>query len=143
MTDEVIVDVEIEEYEEAGPNLFQKVAGTVRTTMMVGIGAADLTQEKIVNLWGGTTDFVSALAERGETVSVERREQLGVEVDKRQEQIKELSGKASDSFDRYSEVVLTSVNIPTYDDVEGISKQVSSLSRKVDKVSKEQQKAAN
>lgn len=141
MTNDVTVDVEIEEYEEVGPNLFQKVAGTVRTTMMVGIGAADLTQEKIVSLWGGTTNFVGELAERGETVSVERREQLGGQVDKRQEQIKDLSGKATESFDKYSEVVLTSVNIPTYDEVEGISKQISSLSRKVDKVSKEQPKA--
>lgn len=140
--EEVTLDVEIEEYEEAGPSLFEKVAGTVRSTMMIGIGAADLTQEKVVNLLGGTIKFVGELEERGENVSEERREQVGEEVDKRQEQIKDLSGKAGESFDKYSEAVLTRANIPTSEDIEGLSKQVSTLSRKVDKVSKEQQKAA-
>ena len=139
--EEVTLDVEIEEYEEAGENLFEKVVGTVRTTVMVGIGAADLTQEKIVNLWSGSIGFVSDLAERGESVSEDRREQVNDQVEKRQELIKDLSEKAGESFDKYSEAVLTRANIPTSEDIEGLSKQVSSLSRKVDKVSKEQQKA--
>ena len=140
--EEVTLDVEIEELEEAVPNMFQKVAGTVRSTLMVGIGAVDFTQEKVVNLLDSTLEFVGELEERGETVSEERREQIGGEVDKRQEQIKDLSGKATESFDKYSEVVLTRVNMPTSEDIEGLSKQVSSLSRKVDKVRKEQQEAA-
>ena len=139
--EDVTLDVEIEEYEEAGENLFEKVAGTVRTTVMVGIGAADLTQEKIVKLWNGGIGFASDLAERGESVSEERRDQVSDRVEKRQEQIKDLSEKAGESFDKYSEAVLTRANIPTSEDIEGLSKQVSSLSRKVDKVSKEQQKA--
>ena len=139
--EDVTLDVEIEEYEEAGENLFEKVAGTVRTTVMVGIGAADLTQEKIVKLWNGGLGFVGDLAERGESVSEERRDQVTDRVEKRQEQIKDLSEKAGESFDKYSEAVLTRANIPTSEDIEGLSKQVSSLSRKVDKVSKEQQKA--
>lgn len=139
--EDVTLDVEIEEYEEAGENLFEKVAGTVRTTVMVGIGAADLTQEKIVKLWSGGIGFVGDLAERGESVSEERRDQVTDRVEKRQEQIKDLSEKAGESFDKYSEAVLTRANIPTSEDIEGLSKQVSSLSRKVDKVSKEQQKA--
>ena len=140
--EEVMLDVEIEEYEEAGPSLFEKVAGTVRSSMMIGIGAADMTQEKILNLWGGTLKFIGELEERGESVSEERREQIGGEMDKRQEQLKDLGGKAGDSFDRYSEAVLTRANVPTSEDIEGLSKQVSSLSRKVDKVSKEQKAAA-
>lgn len=139
--EDVTLDVEIEEYEEAGENLFEKVAGTVRTTVMVGIGAADLTQEKIVKLWNGGLGFVGDLAERGESVSEERRDQVTDRVEKRQGQIKDLSEKAGESFDKYSEAVLTRANIPTSEDIEGLSKQVSSLSRKVDKVSKEQQKA--
>ena len=137
--EDVTLDVEIEEYEEAGENLFEKVAGTVRTTVMVGIGAADLTQEKIVKLWNGSIGFVGDLAERGESVSEERRDQVGEQVEKRQEQIKDISEKAGESFDKYSEAVLARVNIPSSEDIEGLSKQVSSLSRKVDKVRKEQQ----
>ena len=141
MADEVDLEVEIEEYEEAGESLFNKVAGTVRSTLMVGIGAADMTQEKVINAWKKSNELVADMAERGESVSDKRREQIGDQVEKRQGQIKDLSGKATESFDKYSEVVLTRVNMPTHDDVEGLSKQVSSLSRKVDKVRKEQQEA--
>ncbi len=141
MADEVDLEVEIEEYEEAGESLFNKVAGTVRSTLMVGIGAADMTQEKVINAWKKSNELVADMAERGESVSHKRREQIGDQVEKRQGQIKDLSGKATESFDKYSEVVLTRVNMPTHDDVEGLSKQVSSLSRKVDKVRKEQQEA--
>lgn len=139
--EDVTLDVEIEEYEESGKNLFEKVAGTVRTSVMVGIGAADLTQEKVLNLWGGTVEFVGDLAERGESVSEKRRDQVGEQVEKRQEQMKDISEKASGSFDKYSEAVLARVNIPSSEDIDGLSKQVSTLSRKVDKVRKEQQEA--
>jgi polyhydroxyalkanoate synthesis regulator phasin len=140
--EEITLDVEIEEMEEAKPRLFKKAASAVRSSMMVGMGAVDLTQEKVMDLWGKTLDWMGDLEERGEKYSEKRREQLNEEVDKRQEQLKGLSGKASESFDKYSEVVLTHVNIPTSEDIESLSKQVSSLSRKVDKVNKEQKATA-
>ena len=140
--EDLTLDVEIEELEEAKQSLFSKAAGMVRTTMMVGFGALDLTEEKVSNIWGSAHGFVNDLEERGENFSKKRREQINEEVDRRQEQFKDLSGKATESFDKYSEAVLTRVNIPTADDIEGLSKQVSSLSRKVDKVSKEQKEAA-
>lgn len=140
--EDVTLDVEIEEMEEAKPGLIHKAAGAVRATLMVGFGALDLTEEKVSNLWGNTRGFIGDLEERGENFSKKRREQINEEVDRRQEQFKDLSGKATDSFDKYSEAVLTRVNIPTSEDIEGLSKQVSSLSRKVDKVSKEQKEAA-
>ena len=63
--EDVSLDVEIEEYEEAVPSLFEKFASTLRTTLMIGIGATDLTQEKVLKLWDGTIEFVGELAERG------------------------------------------------------------------------------
>lgn len=138
---ELQLDVEIEEIQERGKNLLQKVAGTVRTGLMVGIGSLDLAQEKVVKLWDNSNDMVKELAERGENASAKRREQITEEVDKRQEQVKDLEKKASESFDKYSEAVLTRVNIPTTEDIHDLSKQVSALSRKVDKVRKEQQEA--
>ncbi len=138
---EISLDIEIEEYQEAAKNLFQKVAGTMRTTLMVGIGAADVTRELLVNNWEAAGEKVNDLAERGEKVTEERRDQIGDEVEKRQDQIKDLGEKAGGSFDKYSEAVLTRVNIPTAEDVESLSKQISALSRKVDRVRKEQQEA--
>jgi poly(hydroxyalkanoate) granule-associated protein len=140
--EEVTLDVEIEEIEEARPGMFKKAAGALRSSMMVGMGAFDLTQEKAMDLWGKTLELVDDLEGRGEKFSEKRREMLNEEVDKRQGQLKDLSGKATESFDKYSEVVLTHVNIPTSEDIESLSKQVSSLSRKVDKVNKEQKATA-
>jgi poly(hydroxyalkanoate) granule-associated protein len=139
--EDVTLDVEIEEYEEKTRNLFHKATEKVRSAVMIGIGAADLTQEKVAGYFHNGVKFVGDLEERGEKASKTRREQLHDEVDKRQGQIKDLSDKANESFDKYSEAVLTRVNIPTSEDIEGLSKQVSSLGRKVDKVRKEQQEA--
>jgi polyhydroxyalkanoate synthesis regulator phasin len=140
--EEVTLDVEIEELEEKKDGLFKKASQAMRSTMMVGMGAVDLTQEKVMGLWDNSRKFVDDLEGRGEKFSKKRRERIDEEVDKRQGQIKELSGKATESFDKYSEAVLAHVNIPTSEDIEGLSKQVSSLSRKVDKVSKEQKATA-
>ena len=140
--EDVTLDVEIEEYEEKAKNLFHKATEKVRSAFMIGIGAADLTQEKVAGYFHDGLKFASDLEERGEKASKTRREQLHDEVDKRQGQIKDLGEKANESFDKYSEAVLTRVNIPTSEDIEGLSKQVNSLGRKVDKVRKEQQEAA-
>lgn len=140
--EDVTLDVEIEEYQEVKPTLFEKAAGTVRSGLMIGLGAADLTQQKAMDYLHRGVKFVGELEERGENMSKERREQLHKEADKRQEQIKDLGEKANESFEKYSEAVLTRVNIPTSEDIEGLSKQVSSLTRKVDKISKEQKEAA-
>lgn len=140
---DVDLDIEVEEYVERGQNLLQRVTGTMRTTLMVGIGMADVAQEKAHKMWDSTGDRLHEFAERGERVSEKRRDQLGEVVEKRQTQIKDLGERAEHSFDKYSEAVLTRANIPTAEDIEDLSKQVNSLSRKVDKVRKEQQETAS
>ena len=138
---EVTLDVEIEEYAEPAKGMFKKARDAVRYAVMVGVGAADLTQEKALDLWKKSNDLVVDLEGRGEKMSEKRRHQIDDEIQKRQTQIKDLTGKAGDSLEKYSETVLSHVNVPTSDDIEDLSKQVSSLSRKVDKVRKEQQEA--
>jgi polyhydroxyalkanoate synthesis regulator phasin len=139
---EVVLDVEVEEYEMPAEGLFKKATGLVRSALMVGLGAADLTQEKVVGLWEKSNKMVVELEERGEQMSEKRRGQIDEQVERRQSQIKDLSEKAGDSFEKYSEAVLTRVNMPTAEDIDSLSKQVSALSRKVDKVRKEQQEVA-
>jgi polyhydroxyalkanoate synthesis regulator phasin len=141
-TREIELDVEIEEYEETGKNLFQKVAGLMRSSLMVGVGTADYAREKFVKGWEKAGEVTHGMAERGEKVTEERRGQIGDQVEKRQEQIKELGEKAGGSFEKYSEAVLTRVNMPTAEDIEDLSKQVGALSRKLDKVRKDQQEMA-
>lgn len=136
---EVTLDVEIEEYDAPVRSLVGRAIDLTRKALMVGIGSVDLAVEKAQKGWKNTGTLVDDLAQRGEKASSQSREQLTHEVDKRQEQIKDLSGKANETFEKYSEAVLTRVQMPTSDDIEDLSKQVSALSRKVDKVRKEQQ----
>ena len=112
-----------------------------RKTVMVGVGSVDLALEKVQSGWKQAGNMADELAERGEKASSRRRDQINTEVDKRQEQIKDLGEKANEQFEKYSEVVLTRAHVPTSEDIESLSKQVSSLNRKLDKVRKEQQEA--
>jgi polyhydroxyalkanoate synthesis regulator phasin len=134
-----MLDVEIEEYDAPVRSLVGRAIDLTRKALMVGIGSVDLAVEKTQEGWKNAGSLADDLAQRGEKASSRSREQLTSEVDKRQEQIKDLSGKANQTFEKYSEAVLTRVQMPTSDDIEDLSKQVSALSRKVDKVRKEQQ----
>lgn len=140
-TREVSLDVEIEEYEERGPSLVGKALDMARKAVMIGVGAADLAVEKMQESLHNVDKWSNDLAERGEKASSQSRQQVTSQVDKRQDQIKDLNKKATDTFEKYSEAVLTRVHVPTSDDIDDLSKQVSALSRKVDKVRKEQQEA--
>ncbi len=136
---DVSLEVEIEEYDAPVRSLVGRVLGMGRKAVMVGVGGFDLVVEKAQDGWKSVGTLTNDLAERGEKATSQSREQLNSQVDKRQEQIKGLSDKANDTFEKYSEAVLTRVQLPTSDEIEDLSKQVSSLSRKVDKVRKEQQ----
>jgi polyhydroxyalkanoate synthesis regulator phasin len=138
---DLTLDVEIEEYAAPVRSFVGRTIDLARKSVMVGVGAVDLAVEKAQKGWHNAGSLADDLAERGEKATSQSREQLETQVDKRQEQIKDLGGKANDTFEKYSEAVLTRVHVPTSDDIEDLSKQVSALSRKVDKVRKEQQEA--
>lgn len=142
-TREVNLEVEIEEYEERGRSLVGRALEMGRKAVMIGVGALDLTVEKMQQGMQNADKWSNDLAERGEKATSQSREQVTSQVDKRQVQIKDLNKKASDTFEKYSEAVLTRVHVPTSDDIDDLSKQVSALSRKVDKVRKEQQEAVS
>ena len=52
-------------------------------------------------------------------------------------QAKDTYKKAGETFDKYSEQVLTRVHIPTADVIETMTKKVNAVDRKLDKLIKE------
>ncbi len=137
---------EVEIVEENGHNPFTLVGELAFKTVMVGLGAIGLVQDELVKIWGDSGAFVEKLEERGEAMSEEGREKLNAQraklnsqIETRQEQVKDLGVKANETLEKASGTVLTTVNVPTSDDIHELSKQISALSRKVDKVRKEQQ----
>ena len=140
---------EVEIVEENGNNPFTLVGELAFKTAMVGLGAVGLVQDELVKIWGDSGAYIEKLEERGEAMSEERREKLNAQREKlnsqietRQEQVKDLGSKANETLEKASGTVLTTVNVPTSEDIQDLSKQISALSRKLDKVRKEQQELA-
>ena len=134
---------QVQNVQEKTTDLVTKVAGLTHKTFLLSLGAADLTQEFIMKGWETGNEFAGKLIERGEKVYSDGREQVTKRVEKRQEQAvdlsKDVTKKTEETFVQYSDAVLTRVNIPSRTDIQDLSKQINSLSRKVDKVRKEQQ----
>jgi len=127
---------------ERASNTFNFVTGAAHKTFLVGLGAVAMTRDGLQGAVKNANDMTGKLAERGETVSTERREKVSTLVQNRRSDVREVAGKmgnkvetaVSDSSDK----VLTRVNIPTTENVEELSKKVGSLNRKIDKMRKEQ-----
>ena len=127
---------------ERASNTFNFVTGAAHKTLLVGLGAVAMTRDGLQGVVKNANDMTGKLAERGETISTERREQVTTLVKNRRSDVRGVAGKmgsavetaVSDSSDK----VLTRVNIPTSENVDEISKKVGSLSRKIDKMRKEQ-----
>lgn len=127
---------------ERASNTFNFVTGAAHKTFLVGIGAMAMTRDGLQGAVKNANGMTGKLAERGETVSNKRREQVSTLVKNRRSDVREAAGKmgtavetaVSDSSDK----VLTRVNIPTADNVDELNKKVGSLGRKIDKMRKEQ-----
>jgi poly(hydroxyalkanoate) granule-associated protein len=132
-----------------GTNLFTRVGDIAMKTFHVGLGGVGFAQDELKKLWDGSESFIKRLEERGESMSQSGRERLGEErnelnsrLEARQEQVKDLGVKANDSLEKASGTVLTRANIPTAAEIQGLSKQINALNRKVDKLRQEQKALA-
>lgn len=133
---------QVETVQEQANNVVGFVSNTAHKALLVGLGAAAMAQDGLKDLVKSGEEFASKLVERGEEMAKNRREQLDTQVEKRQDQVKDLQKRVTGSFDKYTEQTLTRVHLPTSSDIESLSKEVSALSRKVDKIRKEQEKVA-
>lgn len=131
----------LQSMQEQAQNVYGKVYGTAHKTFLAGVGVMAWAQDEIVDLWVHGNEFTDKLVERGEEVSKARQAQINELIDKNQAQVKEAAQKTTDTFDKYSEQVLTRVNVklPTAEDLDVINKKVASLTRKFNKTAKEQQ----
>ncbi len=134
---------------ENGTHLFTQLADVAVKTFMVGLGVIGFAQDEFLKIMDDSGAFIEKLEERGLAMSESGREVLDSQRDKvasqfeaRQGQVKELGTKANESLETASSAVLTRANVPTADDIQNLSKQISALSRKVDKIRKEQQELA-
>jgi poly(hydroxyalkanoate) granule-associated protein len=139
----------VENGQEKGSNLFTRAGDVAVKTFYVGLGSVGFAQDELKKLWDGGGSLIKRLEERGESMSQsgrerldEERNQLNSRFETRQEKVKDLGAKANDSLEKASGAVLTRANIPTADEIQGLSKQINALNRKVDKLRREQKALA-
>ena len=114
-------------------NLTDKVIDLGRESVYMGLGVVSLVQENVEKLVERGKEYRHNLVERGEKLAQENK---GL-VEMPQDMAKDTYKKANDMFDKYSEQVLTRVNIPTSSDIDTMTKKVSAVDRKLDKMIKE------
>ncbi len=139
----------VENGHENGTNLISLVGDIAVKTVLVGLGTVGYAQDEFKKIWQESGSFVHKLEERGESMSnsgrerlEQRRESLNSQIGARQEKVKDLGSKTNETIEKASGAVLTLANVPTAEDIQTLSKQISSLNRKVDKMRKEQQEQA-
>ncbi len=108
-----------------------------RETMYMGLGVVSLVQENVEKLVKRGKDYRHNLIERGEKMADDNRGKVTDLVEMPQSMAKDTVKKATETFDKYSEQVLTRVHIPTAHQIETMTKKVNSVDRKLDKVIKE------
>ena len=141
-------DKVVDNEQKNGANLFTRVGDMAVKTLMVGLGTVGFAQDELKKFWEEGGSFVDRMEERGETMSQggrdhldKQRDSLTVQIETRQGQVKDLGAKANESFEQASGAVLTRANVPTSEDIQNLSEQISSLNQKVDKLSDDELEA--
>ena len=98
---------------------------------MAGIGVVALTQEEVEK-------FVTKLVERGEIAEKDGRNMIKDLMERRKKQAEEVRSETEEKVDKRLDEMLARLNIPTRDDIDGLSKQIATLTRKVDSLQKAQ-----
>ena len=125
--------------QEKSGNIVGFVRGTAQKVFLLGLGAAATTQDGLKELWKESGTFTNKLVERGDEVVERHRGRVSELIEKPQSQAKEVSKKAGETFEKYTDQVLTRVNVPLSDELEALSRRFTSLNRKIDRSMKEQQ----
>lgn len=127
--------VEVKEMQEK--NFATKIVDFGKDGFYLGLGVVDVVQENVQELVKRGKDYRHNLIERGSKMADENRGRVNELVEKPQNVAKDTVKKAGETFEKYSEEVLTRIHVPTTDQFEVISKKVSSVDKKLDKVIKE------
>ena len=97
----------------------------VRKLVLASIGAVAMAQEELELL-------INKLVERGELAEIEGKKLLSELKEKR----KRKTAKAEKEINKQVEELMTSMNVPTKDDIDALGKKINDLDKKVDELKK-------
>ena len=99
----------------------------LRKLVLASIGAVAIAQEELEHL-------INKLVERGELAEKEGKKLLSELKEKR----KKKTAKAEEEINKQVEELMTSMNVPTKDDIDALGKKINDLDKKVDELKKTQ-----
>jgi len=112
--------------EKAAEEMERKsIMESVHRVFLVILGAVTLAQEEL-------EDLVQKLIERGEIAEQEGKKLVREATAKRKDQAK----KAEDEVDKRIEEIVSRAGVPTKADIDGLSAQITALTKKVDELKK-------
>ena len=120
-----------------GKTLVDKVMNFGWESLYMGLGVVDVVQENVQEWVKRGQEYRHTLVERGEKMAHENRGRVNELVEMPQTVAKDTVKKANETFEKYSEQVLTRAHIPTAEQIDHMTKKVGSVERKLDKVIKE------
>lgn len=114
-----------------------KVVELGRDSLYLGLGVVSVVQENLQELVKRGKEYRVNLVEKGEKFAGENKDKVSELVETPQSMAKDTYKKATDTFEKYSEQVLTRVHIPTSGAIDTMTKKVNAVDRKLDKLIKE------
>lgn len=130
MSEESVESVEVEVTEdvlsENGPNPMVEM---VRKVLLASIGAVALTQEEVEKV-------INKLIERGEIAEKDGRKLVKDLMEKRRKKAAEVKDETEEEFENRMEEVLARMNIASKSDIDSINRKLTTLSKKLDDLSK-------
>jgi poly(hydroxyalkanoate) granule-associated protein len=97
--------------------------------MLAGLGVVTLAQEELTQLFNN-------LVERGTTTEEKTRNMVNKQVENRQNDVKKAAKRVEKEVEQRLEDVLHRMNIPSKNDIEKLSRKVTTLNKKVNDLSK-------
>jgi poly(hydroxyalkanoate) granule-associated protein len=100
-----------------------------RKVVLAGLGAVTLAQEELFGMFNN-------LVERGSTTEEKTRSMVNKQVENRQKDAKKAAKRVEKEVEQRFENLLHRMNIPSKNDIEKLSRKVTTLNKKVNDLSK-------
>ena len=100
-----------------------------RKVVLAGVGVVTLAQEELTQLFNN-------LVERGTTTEQKTRKMVNTQVESRQKNVRKATKRVESEVEKRFEDLLHRMNIPSKNDIDKLSRKVTTLNKKVNDLSK-------
>jgi poly(hydroxyalkanoate) granule-associated protein len=133
MAKQATIEIEVET-EEQGNGVQSVVVDNVHKLFLVGLGAAAMAQDEIINL-------IDKLVEHGENTEKKARESISGIVEDRKQNVKQnvtdVNKRAEKEMNARMESALNRFNIPSRVEIKSLDRKITRLSKKIDDLNKQ------